>query len=208
MLEQFAYIARPEPAGEPLAARVRELLLANGRPRTCEHVFAVAEEARRLAERFGENQGIAEAAALLHDISAVVRPADMLMLMEARGAYIDEAERAHPFLLHQRVSRIVAAEDFGVEDARVLAAIEVHTTLKRDYAPDDLIVYLADKLAWDQPGEPPYAEAVCSALEVSLEAAALRHIDYAFAHGMILKPHRWLLEAREALQKNTARKPA
>ena len=200
MLERFDYIIYPQEAGRGLAERVRTLLIANGRPKTCAHVFAVAAQARLLALRFGENAEAAEEAALLHDISAVIRPADMLAGMEASGAYIDPAERAHPFLLHQRLSRLVAAEDFGVTDARVLSAIEVHTTLKRDYAPCDLIVYLADKLAWDQPGEPPYRAEVEAALERSLERAALAHIDYAMEHGMILTPHRWLLEARDALR--------
>ena len=203
MLERFAYIVRPESAGTDLPARVRALLEANGRPRTCAHVFAVAEAARALAARFGRAEAPVRDAALLHDISAVIRPADMLALMEEAGESIDDAERAHPFLLHQRVSRRVAAEDFGVTDARVLSAIEVHTTLKRDCAPEDLIVYLADKLAWDQPGEPPYLADVQAALKVSLERAALAHIDYALAHGMILRPHRWLLEARESLRAQT-----
>ena len=200
MLERYDYIRLPDAAGLSLPERVRALLEANGRPRTRAHVFAVAAQARALAARFGQDERIAEAAGLLHDISAVMRPEDMRTCMEALGADLDPAERAHPFLLHQRVSRLVAAEDFGVADARVLSAIEVHTTLKRDYSPDDLIVYLADKLAWDQPGEPPYRAEVEAALADSLEAAALAHIEYALAHGMILMPHRWLVEARAALR--------
>ena len=207
MLERFDYITRPRADGVPLDVRVRALLEANGRPKTCAHVFAVADAARDLARRFGLDAKAAGAAALLHDISAVIRPADMLALMKARGAYIDPAERAHPFLLHQRVSRLVAEEDFGIEDVRVLSAIEVHTTLKQAYSPYDLAVYLADKLAWDQPGEPPYRETVEAALQHSLERAALAHIDYALAHGMILQPHRWLIEAREALARRESGAP-
>ena len=207
MLERFDYIVRPRTDGVPLDVRVRALLEANGHPKTCAHVFAVADAARDLARRFGLDAKAAGDAALLHDISAVIRPADMLALMEARGAYIDPAERAHPFLLHQRVSRLVVEEDFGIEDARVLSAIEVHTTLKQAYSPYDLAVYLADKLAWDQSGEPPYREAVEAALQNSLERAALAHIDYALAHGMILQPHRWLIEAREALARRESGAP-
>ena len=208
MLERYSYLQIPQTADLPLADCVRALLEANGRPKTRAHVFAVAEAARALARRFGVDAEVCAQAALLHDISAVIRPADMLAYMEESGAYLDPAERAHPFLLHQRVSRLVAAEDFGIADGRVLSAIEVHTTLKADYSPCDLIVYLADKLAWDQPGEPPYRGVVEAALEVSLAGAALAHIEFALANGMILQPHKWLLEARAALQAEVEKEPA
>ena len=195
MLKRYPYISLPGSTDLPLAERVRALLLANGRPKTCAHVFAVAAQAQTLAARFGRDPDAAEAAGLLHDISAVIRPADMLAHMEASGAYLDDAERAHPFLLHQRLSRVVAAEDFGVTDPRVLSAVEVHTTLKADFSPDDLVVFLADKLAWDQEGEPPYRDVLEAALADSLEAASRRYIEYALEHGIILTPHRWLLEA-------------
>ena len=184
--------------------QVRGLLLANGKSKTCAHVFAVAEKARELAQRFDVNAEDAVCAALLHDISAVIRPEDMLAYMETQGAYLDSAEKAHPFLLHQRVSRIIAEEDFAIGNEAILSAIEVHTTLRAAYSPPDLIVYLADKLAWDQEGEPPYLAEVLTALDKSPEHAALAHMDYVMDHGMILQPHRWLTEAREALRDRVA----
>ena len=62
MLERFDYIIYPQEAGRGLAERVRTLLIANGRPKTCAHVFAVAAQARLLALRFGENAEAAEEA--------------------------------------------------------------------------------------------------------------------------------------------------
>ena len=200
MLERFDYVVRPQGGAAPLPARVEALLTANGHPATCAHVFAVAKTVRSLAERFGLPAEPCVDAALLHDVSAVIRPADMLALTQESGAYIDEAERLHPFLLHQRVSRTVAQEDFGVDDERVLRAVECHTTLMRGFSACDLAVFLADKLSWDRPGEPPYRAAVEAALAHSLEAAALAYIDYAMENGMILHPHRWLMDAREELR--------
>ena len=97
----------------------------------------------------------------------------------------------------------MAAEDFGVTDPRVLSAAECHTTLKGDWSPVDLVVFLADKIAWDQPGEPPYLEALRAGLDSSLEEAALAYIDFSMENGRILRPHRWLLEARAALRRQT-----
>ncbi len=204
MLERYAYVKPFESEGSTLPEQVRGLLLANGKPKTCAHVFAVAEMARELTKRFGGNAEDAVCAALLHDISAVIRPEDMLAYMEAQGAYLDEAEKAHPFLLHQRISRLIAAEDFAIRNEAILSAIEVHTTLRVGYFKLDLIVYLADKLAWDQEGEPPYLAEVRKALDESLEHGVLAHMDYVMDHGMILQPHRWLIEAREALRNRIA----
>ena len=93
MLELLDYIARAGLDKPTLPERVEALLRDNGHPRTCAHVFAVAEAAVALAERFQVEAAPCRQAALLHDVSAVVRPADMLRLMEARGAWLDEAER-------------------------------------------------------------------------------------------------------------------
>ena len=82
---------------------------------------------------------------------------------------------------------------------RVLEAVGCHSTLKANPSPYDMALFVADKLAWDQPGAPPYENNVREALAVSLEAACLSHIDYVLRHGMILMPHTWLLEARNWL---------
>ena len=77
----------------------------------------------------------------------------------------------------------------------VLAAIRCHTTLRAAPSPCDMALFLADKLAWDQPGEPPFRSVIEDGLSVSLELASLRYIEYVLDHGMILMPHRWLMEA-------------
>lgn len=197
MLECFSYL-RPSDAND-LPAAVRETLVANGKTATYEHVCAVADVARTLAAREGLCVQACEDAALLHDVSAVIRPADMLAWMQFQGAWVAEAERQHPFLLHQRVSRILAAEDFAQTDERILSAIECHTTLKADPSPYDLVVFLADKISWDRADDPPYRAAVERGLERSLAHAALAYIDFTMDGGMILCPHPWLLQAREWL---------
>ena len=201
MLKLFDYVKISAPLNSDLQARVERILCDNGKEATFTHVCAVADAAVRLAEKFGLDAEVCRTAGLLHDISAVIKPADMLAGAEEKGWYIDEAERKYPFLLHQRVSKVVAEEDFGITDPRVLSAIEVHTTLKKDFSAYDLAVFLADKIAWDRGGEPPYRVAVEAGLALSLEAAALAYIDFVMENGMILHPHAWLLEAREHLQK-------
>ena len=40
--------------------------------------------------------------------------------------------------------------DFGIEDNEILSAIECHTTLKKNYSDIDLVLFVADKIKWDQ----------------------------------------------------------
>lgn len=185
-------------AGSPDVGR---FLLAHGRRAIWAHSQAVAAEAVALAERLGLDQATCRTAALCHDLGGIWTAARQLDTARRRGWTLDPAEERYPFLLHQRFSAVFCREKLGIENAAILSAVGHHTTLRAEANPVDMVIYLADKLAWDQPGAPPYAAAVRTALEGSLAAACLTHIAYSLDHGMILLPHRWLLEARAWLQK-------
>ncbi len=193
------YIKRPMAAGDTCADAL-DLLRANGRGHTAAHCLRVAETCATLATRFHADTKTAYASGILHDVSAVIRPADMLVYAEENGWPIDPSERKHPFILHQRVSVVIAEEHFHVRDERILSAIACHSTLKPDPSAYDMILFLADKIAWDQEGTPPFLDAVEAALEDSLCRAALAYINYVMENGLLLMPHRWLIEARAWLK--------
>jgi len=172
------------------------LLIDHGKLRLLTHAQEVAAKAREIGERFALDGEILFLAGLCHDIGGIMAPDEMRKAATARGIVLDPAEEAHPFLLHQRFSRILCEEALHIRDQRILCAVECHTTLWSKPSAYDMTLYLADKLAWDQPGEPPYRAAAETALGTSLEAACLAQIDYLFAHDMLLYPHKWLLEAR------------
>lgn len=196
----IAELITPHHPGNNVFDAVRTLLLENGRPKTWAHVSAVADVCAEIGANVGISSEACRTAGLLHDISAVVPAAEMMAYAESQGWAIDPAERAHPFLLHQRVSEAAARTRFGITDEAVLTAIRCHTTLRADPSPCDMALFLADKLAWDQPGEPPFRSEIERGLAVSLEQACLNYIDYAMSHGMILTPHRWLTDALEWLK--------
>lgn len=195
MLHSFDYIIWPDPLTP------ENLLLSNGRPKTLAHVQAVAEECVRIGKRFGLTEETCRLAGMLHDISAVIRPQDMLAWAEAHAMPLCEAERRYPFLLHQRMSRLVAQTAFQVTDDAVLSAVECHTTLKANASILDMTLFIADKIAWDQPGEPPYLHDVLSALETSLEAACLCYMKVIEQSGKLLYPHACWTEAVQWLTK-------
>jgi len=174
---------------------VQSLLCSNNKAKTYDHVKAVAEMNMKIAEQYGLDKDICEICGYLHDISAVVSHADMMNYAKENGWYIDEAEQKFPMLLHQRISRVIAQEDFGVTDERILSAVEHHTTLKANPSTYDMAVFIADKLAWDGEGEAPFYTVVKDALNHSLEAACLAYHNYIVEQKIILHPHKWFEES-------------
>lgn len=183
--------------------RIEAFYLSYQRPRLLAHVRAVARESAALAERFGVDPQPCVLAALCHDLAGVLRPEDMLSMARTLGFWLDPSEELYPFLLHQRFGPILARERLGIDDPAVLSAIACHSTLKPQSSPTDRIVFLADKLAWDQEGVPPYEAAVREALEISLAHAVRTYLDLAFP--TLLHPHAWLIAARAELARSAAR---
>lgn len=99
-------------------------------------------------------------------------------------------------LLHQKQSVVIARELFGVVDQAVLDAIGCHTTLRRNASRLDKVLFVADKLAWDQGGDPPYEDAVTAALGRSLDEAVQALMGWIWEERAQLKiVHPWLKEA-------------
>jgi predicted HD superfamily hydrolase involved in NAD metabolism len=170
-------------------------------PNTAEHSRQVAETAARLAAQFGINTVQAETAGWLHDISAVVPNAERLKTAQQLGLEILPEEAQVPLLLHQKISAWIAGEYFKIQDNAILAAIACHTTLKAAPTPLETLLFVADKLAWDQKGTPPYAEALTAALARSLDETAWVYQHYLMHSGKLKLAHPWMLASYRELEK-------
>lgn len=159
------------------------------------HVNAVALEARTLAERFGLDTNTAEVAGMMHDIAVIVPNAERVALSRALGLPICPEEDQVPMILHQQHGKVFARDLFGIRDDRVLSAIECHTTLKANSSQFDRVVFLADKISWDQPGTPPYLNALLATLEHDLDAGIRFFLEYLISSPNLLVVHPWLREA-------------
>ena len=171
-------------------------LISHDFPETARHCAAVAREARRIAVRVGADADGAERAGWFHDVSIVLPTAERVAAARTLGVDVLPAEAAFPMILHQKLSVVLARDIFGERDGAVLSAVACHTTLKADASVLDTVLFVADKIAWDQPGIPPYQDALLTALETSLDAAAfayLRHLwERRLALGVI---HPWFVDA-------------
>lgn len=186
-----------------LKTDITNFLTVNGKVHTASHCVSVAETSKKIATIFGLDEATATISALMHDISNVMLPRDMLDYAIGENWEIDAAEQKYPFLLHQRLSAVFARALFGINDAPILSAIECHSTLKENPSAYDMVLFLADKLSWDQEGVPPFFDVVSLALEKSLGFASLVYINYVLDHGMVLAPHRWLIDAKNWLEKTS-----
>lgn len=195
------YVHIPQLSGA-LQEDARRLLTENNKEKTYAHVLAVSETNMQIAEKFNLDREICRISGLLHDISAIIRPADMLTYAQANHYDIDESERRFPFLFHQRLSRVLSQELFHVTDPRILSAVECHSTLKSEPTPYDMSLFIADKLSWDGDGIPPYQDAVRKGLEESLESASLAYMNHIVDHNMILFPHQWFTKGKRYLEEH------
>ncbi|MGG7078628.1 bis(5'-nucleosyl)-tetraphosphatase (symmetrical) YqeK [Clostridium sardiniense] len=199
-LDNYKYVNTIEITGN-IVVDVTNFLSENNKQKTLEHVINVANTNSEIAEKYGLDKSICVISGYLHDISAVIDPNDMLTYMMENNLFIDESERKYPFILHQRISKLLAKNFFNIEDETILSAIECHTTLKPNPSQYDMALFIADKLSWDQEGTPPFYDVVIKNLSLSLEKACLSYINYIIDNGMILHPHSWIIESKKYLEK-------
>lgn len=165
-----------------------------------EHSLAVAKKAHELALQYHENPEKAFTAGLLHDVGGIYPSEKRVIIADEAGINLLPEEREVPLLIHQKLSKFLARWEFGIFNDEILDAIECHTTLRADFTKLDLLVFLADKIAWDGGNHAPLKKGLLEHLKQSPEAAALYYINFSLQNGLLIV-HPWLLEAKKTLEK-------
>lgn len=152
---------------------IADMLRANLSEYRFAHSVRVAETARELALRFGENADAAYLAGLLHDCAKDLSDAQVLALAAEAGIRADTAQLAAPrVMLHGQAGARLARTLYGVEDAAVLQAVARHQGTAADMTLLDRLVKLADAT---EPGRD-------SALAAEIRALAQTSVDAALLH--------------------------
>ena len=110
------------------------------------HTLGVAEEAEKLAKRYGDEELDKKAvyAGLLHDC-AKDYPAEMKRrFCKEYHIPVDDIMKKQIDLVHPFLGAEVAKREYGVEDEDILEAIRWHTTGKADMTVLDKIIFIAD----------------------------------------------------------------
>lgn len=104
-------------------------------------------------------------------------------------------------IIHQKLSKEMARDIFGIHDREILDAVGCHTTLRSSATRLDKVLFVADKIAWDQPGNPPYLAEITNEFDKSLEHASFAYINYLWQQREKLRViHPWLRDAYYELE--------
>ncbi len=181
---------------------IKQKYLSNNKDDVLTHVEDVAEIAVGLAKAYNLDITKTNLAALLHDISGVMTPQEMYDFAKMRSLEIDPAEEKYHALLHQRVSKIIAQDEFGVTDSNILNAIECHTTLRKNASLYDKVIFIADKISWDRKFAPLFDDLIKNATIEALNKACYSYIKYQFDNNLLVMAHKWLIDAFDELKMN------
>jgi len=189
---------------DDLKDNISSFLYSNNCSKIAEHSLKVGTEARRIALLFNADQVAAEQAGWLHDISGIFPNHDRIVIAKELQIDVLPEEEVFPMIIHQKISRFMAEDIFQITDKEILDAVGCHTTLRANSTLLDQVLFVADKIAWDQDGEPPYIKELLRSLEISLTHAAYSYISHLWERRELLRVvHPWLKDAYEELMTTT-----
>lgn len=158
------------------------------KPKRLKHTYGVAAEAKKLAQRYGEDPEKAELAGLCHDMMRNVSPEESAELVHRYG--LPEKLAENPNLAHGKIAAKVLQEVYGMQDEDLLHAVMYHTTGRRGMSRLEKILYLADAI---EPGRDyPQVDALRKAAEENLDKACVlcmeRSMEYVRSTGASVDP--------------------
>lgn len=114
------------------------------------HSLCVAEEARRLANRYGADPEKSYTAGILHDIMKDTDKVTQIQLMEEYGVCLDAVERQSATLWHARSGEVFIRHILGFEDEDILRAVRYHTTGCSNMTLLEQVLFVADFTSADR----------------------------------------------------------
>ncbi len=124
--------------------RIIEYIDRNMTEKRQHHTYAVAEEARKLSLRYGEDVEKAELAALFHDYFRGVSENDINGYVRQLG--LDTVYFNNGNLAHSKIAAIIMERDYDIKDQDIINAVSFHTTGRANMSRLEKIIYLADAI--------------------------------------------------------------
>ncbi len=131
------------------------------------HSLCVADEAERLARKYGADTEKMYTAGLLHDITKNTPDNEQLQLFEKFGIMLTDVEKASPQIWHAISGALTVQYELGLPDTDIVSSIRYHTTGKENMTLPQKIVFVADLTSADR-NYPDIAE-IRAAADRSLE---------------------------------------
>ena len=140
------------------------------------HSLCVAEEAKRLAEKYGADPDKAYTAGILHDIMKDTAKDAQLQILADYGATLDEVEQEAPMLWHARSGEVFLRNILGVTDEEILTAVRYHTTGRAGMSLLEKVVFTADFTSADR--DYPDVDVMRAKADRSLTEAIRYGVEY------------------------------
>ena len=140
------------------------------------HSLCVAEEAKRLAEKYGADADKAYIAGLLHDITKNADKHEHFAIFASAAAELTPIERGAEKLWHAMSGAIFVKNNLGINDSEILSAIRYHTTARADMTLLEKILYLADFTSADRDYDD--VDVMRRLVDESLESAMIYALSY------------------------------
>lgn len=140
------------------------------------HSLAVADEALRLARKYGGDEEKCYLAGLLHDITKNASREEHLNIFETFGIILNDVERNAQKLWHAISGAAYIKYILLIDDEEIINAVRYHTTAKADMSKLALLLYLADFTSADRDYED--VDEMRRLVDISLEDAYKYALKY------------------------------
>ncbi len=140
------------------------------------HSLCVAQEARRLAQRYGADPDRAYTAGILHDIMKDTPGETQREILTRYGAVLDKVEQKSPTLWHARSGEVFLRNVLGITDEELLRSIRYHTTGREGMSLLEQVLFVADFTSADR--DYPDVDVMRRKADKSLEEAMLYGVEY------------------------------
>lgn len=128
----------------------KALLKSRLKPERYEHSLCVADEAVRLADKYGGDRDKAYIAGLLHDVMKNADSEEHLKMFETFGIMLSCVEKSARKLWHAMSGALYIRYVLGIDDTEIVDAVRYHTTARSNMTQLDKILYLADFTSADR----------------------------------------------------------
>ena len=145
-------------------------------PKRYHHSLCVADEAVRIAAKYGGDTEKAYLAGLLHDITKNASEEEHLHIFREFDIMLNDVEKNAEKLWHAISGAAYIEHILGINDTEIITAVRYHTTARKNMTQLEKILYLADFTSADRDYDD--VDIMRQKLEISMQAALQYALSY------------------------------
>lgn len=160
----------------PEYAEYKKILEKRLVPKRYRHSLCVADEAVRLARKYGADVQKSYLAGLLHDITKNASEEEHLNILDTFGIILNNVEKSAEKLWHAISGAAYIRYVLNITDEEIIEAVRYHTTAKAEMPLLAKILYLADFTSADRDYED--VDEMRRLVDISMDAAYAYALRY------------------------------